>query len=160
MREPNPWCHSFTKALILQSVRTDSLLRAGCLACLKCTCSGTRTVQSIAWAKSTCFTTHVYLHLILQDGIHLGCTRRVARMSLQAQVDWKSRGFALLYCAIANIKQESLQLEQIVAGVSAEVTDCSQLWTRLVLILVWVASVIVSQHSSICVNFHAGLYPH
>lgn len=44
-------------------------------------------------------------------------------MSLQAQMDWKSRGFALLYCAIANVNQESLKLEQIVAGVSVEVTD-------------------------------------
>lgn len=102
---------------------------------------------------------HMYLHLILQDAIHLGCTRKAACMSLQAQVDWKSRGFVLLYCAIANVKQESLQLEQIVAGVSAEVTDCSQLWTHLVLILVGVTSVIITQHSSICMNFHAVYIP-
>lgn len=50
-------------------------------------------------------------------------------MSLQARVDWKSRSIALLYCAIANVKQESLQLEQRVAGLSAEVADHSAMDT-------------------------------
>jgi len=121
-------------ALILQSVHTGSRVRSGCPACLKCTCSGTRTVQSVAQAKLTCVST-------LACACIWSCRTAFtwAALKEQVQVNWKSRGFALLYCAVANRKQESLQLEQIVAGVSAEVTDCSQLWACLLLISVGVA---------------------
>lgn len=102
MCEPDPWHLSFSKALTLQSVHMDSRVRSGCLACLKCICSGTRTVQSITWAKLTCFSTHTCTCIWFCRTAFVWA----ACMYLQAQMDWKSRGFALLDCAIASVKRE------------------------------------------------------
>lgn len=148
MCEPNAWCHLVTKAVILQSVRTDSRVRSGCLACLKCTCSGTGTVQSIAWATLTCFSTHTCTCIWSCRTAFVWAAPGEQHVC-PCRPRWVGRAEVLPWCAVANVNQESVQLEQIVAGVSAEVSDCSQLWTCLILISIGVPSLTVTQHSSV-----------
>lgn len=111
MCKSNPWCHSFIKALILKSVCVDS---QG----LKDTRSGMRTVQSIPWAKLTCISPPTCTCIWSRRTAFVWAAPEEQHVSLQAQMDWRSRGFVLLCRATANVNQGSTATANCVWGVS------------------------------------------